>query len=117
MGLPWIEIVECLDPGPQPVLWCHPDPDGRIKSGVQSVVRENRGALLLSRGAASGVHCAGTRHIPAVDLVEHMRRRAAAAAKDRSMAGAACARPDPSGPGGAGRAEESRGRATGSSRM
>ena len=41
MALPWIEIVECLDPDPQLVLWRYPDPDGRIKSGAKLIVREN----------------------------------------------------------------------------
>ena len=55
MALPWIEIVECLDPDPQLVLWRYPDPDGRIKSGAKLIVRENQNALLLVNGDASAV--------------------------------------------------------------
>ena len=64
MALPWIEIVECPDPDPQLVLWRYPDPDGRIKNGAQLVVRENRAALVLSRGQASGIHLPGTHTLP-----------------------------------------------------
>ncbi len=68
MGLPWIEIVECLDPDPQLVLWRYPDPDGRIKSGAQLIVRENQAALLLSRGQASGVYAPGTHTLPTQNI-------------------------------------------------
>ncbi|BDA64452.1 SPFH domain-containing protein [Actinomyces capricornis] len=63
-SLPFIEIIECLDPHPQWVLWRFPDEDGRIKSGAQLVVRENQAALLLSRGQASMVYGPGTHTLP-----------------------------------------------------
>ena len=64
MALPWIEIVECLDPDPQLVLWRYPDPDGRIKSGAKLIVRENQNALLLAKGQAAGVYLPGTYSLP-----------------------------------------------------
>ena len=64
MALPWIEIVECLDPDPQLVLWRYPNPDGRIKNGAQLVVRENQAGLVLSRGQASGIYLPGTHTLP-----------------------------------------------------
>lgn len=63
-SFPFIEIIECLDPHPQWVLWRFPDEDGRIKSGAQLVVRENQAALLLSRGQASMVYGPGTHTLP-----------------------------------------------------
>ncbi|MDO4259955.1 MAG: SPFH domain-containing protein [Actinomycetaceae bacterium] len=68
MALPWIEIVECLDPDPQLVLWRYPDPDGRIKSGAQLLVRENQSALLLARGQASAVYLPGTHTLPTENI-------------------------------------------------
>jgi len=64
VALPWIEIVECLDPDPQLVLWRYPDPDGRIKSGAKLIVRENQNALLLAKGQAAGVYLPGTYSLP-----------------------------------------------------
>ena len=64
MALPWIEIVECLDPDPQLVLWRYPDPDGRIKSGAKLIVRENQNVLLLAKGQAAGVYLPGTHTLP-----------------------------------------------------
>ncbi len=64
MALPWIEIVECLDPDPQLVMWRYPDPDGRIKNGAQLIVRENQAGLVLSRGQASGIYLPGTHSLP-----------------------------------------------------
>ncbi len=68
MALPWIEIVECLDPDPQLVLWRYPDPDGRIKSGAQLIVRENQNALLLARGVAAAVYPPGTHRLPTENI-------------------------------------------------
>ena len=64
VALPWIEIVECLDPDPQLVLWRYPDPDGRIKSGAKLIVRENQNVLLLAKGQAAGVYLPGTHTLP-----------------------------------------------------
>ena len=67
MALPWIEIVECLDPDPQLVLWRYPDPDGRIKSGAKLIVRENQNVLLLAKGQAAGV--SEFDHFPSVRML------------------------------------------------
>lgn len=68
MAAPWIEIIETIDPDPQWVMWRYPDPEGRIKSGAQLVVRENQAAMLLSRGRASAVYPPGTFSLPTQNI-------------------------------------------------
>ena len=68
MGLPWIDIVECVDPDPQLVMWQFPPQQGQFKKGAQVIVRENQTALVLSHGVASAIYGPGRHTLPSENV-------------------------------------------------
>lgn len=68
MALPWIDIIECVDPDPQLVMWQWPPHQGQIKKGAQVIVRENQAALILSHGVASEVYGPGRHTLPSENV-------------------------------------------------
>lgn len=68
MSIPFVDIIECLDPDPQLVMWKWPVENGQIKKGAQVIVRENQIALTLSQGQASEVYGPGRHTLPSVNI-------------------------------------------------
>ena len=68
MGIPFVDLIECLDPDPQLVMWKWPVENGQIKTGAQLIVRENQIALTLAHGQASAVYGPGRHTLPSVNI-------------------------------------------------
>ena len=62
--LPFLEIIEWVEPDPNLLMWKVPDQDKEIKNGAKLIVRESQTALFLNEGVAADVFPAGTHDYP-----------------------------------------------------
>ncbi|GET45386.1 SPFH domain-containing protein [Capnocytophaga felis] len=58
--LPYLEIIEWVEPDPNLLMWKVPDQDKEIKNGAKLVVRESQSVLFLNEGNIADVFGAGT---------------------------------------------------------
>ena len=61
--LPFLEIIEWVEPDPNLLMWKVPDQDKEIKNGAKLIVRESQTALFLNEGVAADVFPAGTHEL------------------------------------------------------
>ncbi|MDO4782007.1 MAG: SPFH domain-containing protein [Capnocytophaga felis] len=67
--LPYLEIIEWVEPDPNLLMWKVPDQDKEIKNGAKLVVRESQSVLFLNESNiadvfGTGTHSLSTQNIP-----------------------------------------------------